>query len=257
MSRVCESCSNILNDGDLFCSKCGAGVEHESAGNSTEHCIKCGTELKEDSDYCSMCGASRNGEPTKYRIHGPATGKSYTFKSNSAKGTRELVLGKDVNFNFTDYFLEIKIPKKYNAERYYVKYTSLQELTFKKGFSAVSLILSLIFLCVLFYTTNEAESILTIIGSAILTIGFGVGAFQSFAEFKFTDETKYKIKLRRINSRRAEELREITDSLKEMKDYYTGKPEPQYVSKVKNYGIRKTDFDISGMANDIVDKFTG
>lgn len=42
-----------------------------------------------------------------------------------------------------------------------------------------------------------------------------------------------------------------------MKDYYTSKPEPQYVSKVKNYGIRKTDFDISGMANDIVDKFTG
>ena len=91
MSRVCKSCSNILNDGDLFCSKCGSGVEHESAGNSTEHCIKCGTELKEDSDYCSMCGASRNGEPTKYRIHGPATGKSYTFKSNSAKNTKELI----------------------------------------------------------------------------------------------------------------------------------------------------------------------
>ncbi len=50
MSRRCRECDSLLENGDLFCSKCGAKVQGT--------CSQCGNVVADGAAFCSRCGAS-------------------------------------------------------------------------------------------------------------------------------------------------------------------------------------------------------
>lgn len=50
MNKICYKCKAALDEGDIFCSKCGARVQRK--------CEQCGNSLSDDDVFCSKCGAS-------------------------------------------------------------------------------------------------------------------------------------------------------------------------------------------------------
>ena len=62
MVKYCPECGTELKEGDMFCSSCGATVEHiEKAEVGKRFCPKCGAELVEGVEFCSSCGARISG----------------------------------------------------------------------------------------------------------------------------------------------------------------------------------------------------
>ena len=53
----CENCGNELNDGAMFCNKCGSPVVGRGQ-NKVRRCAKCGNELNEGAMFCAKCGLS-------------------------------------------------------------------------------------------------------------------------------------------------------------------------------------------------------
>lgn len=56
MAKNCIFCGEILNDEDLFCSKCGKKQEPEVVNSVMNKCPKCGAELGVNSVFCPKCG---------------------------------------------------------------------------------------------------------------------------------------------------------------------------------------------------------
>jgi len=54
---ICKNCGKKLEEGEIFCSKCGLNV-NESVGK--RFCNQCGKELTEGVQFCSKCGARLN-----------------------------------------------------------------------------------------------------------------------------------------------------------------------------------------------------
>ena len=54
----CEKCGNRLNEGAVFCVKCGAATGGRGGNMSASTlCTRCGTQLVEGEIFCSKCGA--------------------------------------------------------------------------------------------------------------------------------------------------------------------------------------------------------
>lgn len=57
MSKKCSKCGAILEDGDLFCDECGAGVD-VSAPPAEVICAHCGAHSRAGDRFCKKCGSS-------------------------------------------------------------------------------------------------------------------------------------------------------------------------------------------------------
>lgn len=49
----CKNCGNELEEGALFCSKCGT---HKDSTDKYLYCERCGTKITEDAAFCIGCG---------------------------------------------------------------------------------------------------------------------------------------------------------------------------------------------------------
>jgi hypothetical protein len=56
-------CGGVRNEGDLFCTQCGARFQPESSAST--NCPSCGNTLDESARFCSTCGASVETPATK------------------------------------------------------------------------------------------------------------------------------------------------------------------------------------------------
>ena len=51
---LCPSCGGAVNDGDAFCSNCGAKLINELK------CSSCGSKVEKGDKFCSVCGNKLN-----------------------------------------------------------------------------------------------------------------------------------------------------------------------------------------------------
>lgn len=60
VSRKCEKCGSELEEGSMFCDRCGAPVsKKEEPKPKRQFCFKCGYELEVGSLFCDRCGAKQ------------------------------------------------------------------------------------------------------------------------------------------------------------------------------------------------------
>ena len=58
----CAQCGEELEDGALFCIKCGAGVD-AATPDAGLICKSCGAVLKPSASFCNQCGAKTAAPP--------------------------------------------------------------------------------------------------------------------------------------------------------------------------------------------------
>lgn len=57
VKRFCSYCGTVIAIGDVFCSKCGAGIKNEEKNEENDlSCPKCSALLKNGDKYCRKCG---------------------------------------------------------------------------------------------------------------------------------------------------------------------------------------------------------
>lgn len=52
----CPNCGNEVQNGSVFCGKCGTKLEEKKKDEKLKICKKCGEEIPEDSLFCTSCG---------------------------------------------------------------------------------------------------------------------------------------------------------------------------------------------------------
>lgn len=58
--RQCGNCGAYLSEGAMFCNKCGAKAESQSA--AVKYCTSCGGQIIQGTAFCTVCGAKINEE---------------------------------------------------------------------------------------------------------------------------------------------------------------------------------------------------
>ena len=51
----CKNCGSELEEGALFCTKCGT---HKDSTDKYLYCEKCGAQISEDAAFCTECGTA-------------------------------------------------------------------------------------------------------------------------------------------------------------------------------------------------------
>ncbi len=115
----CKYCGAELNDGELFCYRCGKQAEPEPAAR---FCIQCGAELEADAAFCWRCGASVDVEAGQESDSASAAGQDGAEADDRKAKTEALVVS--AQGGDSDSFTEL-------YQLYYQKVFALAKTTVK------------------------------------------------------------------------------------------------------------------------------
>ncbi|MBR6040100.1 MAG: sigma-70 family RNA polymerase sigma factor [Clostridia bacterium] len=115
----CKYCGAELNEGELFCYRCGKQAEPEPAAR---FCIQCGAELEADAAFCWRCGASVDVEAGQESDSASAAGQDGAEADDRKAKTEALVVS--AQGGDSDSFTEL-------YQLYYQKVFALAKTTVK------------------------------------------------------------------------------------------------------------------------------
>ncbi|MDE5771959.1 MAG: zinc-ribbon domain-containing protein [Ruminococcus sp.] len=259
---ICKNCGNELNDGAMFCGKCGTRCEESENITVTDNtdelqfCRNCGAELREGAFFCNQCGSSVNENESVIQqpvdVGRGGNERKYIFK-NIPKGSFNVwdwLTGGMVHLCITDDMLVIR---EETAEKMLDKvkgipYNEIVSFKFKLKARIWLIIITVLFLCWIPYWAEE-EEIQAVIGGILIVIAGLLNSLQSILLVNVSDGRQFKIKLKRIGRKLKAEKENFTADLNQMlsgtyilknvdksqSSIKTGKTKEEWDSPIKNW----------------------